>query len=78
MTSARALAAEALLKMEGQGAYSNLLVDQLARRHRLPPYERRLLGALVYGVTERRLTLDHCIAAFSMYINNYFIHNHIL
>ena len=65
MTSARALAAEALLKMEGQGAYSNLLVDQLARRHRLPPYERRLLGALVYGVTERRLTLDHCIAAFS-------------
>ena len=54
----RALAKEVLLRIEHAGQYSNLALDTAICRSHLSGADRSLLTALVYGVTERRLTLD--------------------
>ena len=58
--SARQISAEILQKMERDGAYSNLSLTQALKKH--PPADPRdaaLITMLVYGVTERKLTLDY-------------------
>lgn len=58
--SARQVSAEILQKMERDGAYSNLSLTQALKKH--PPADPRdaaLITMLVYGVTERKLTLDY-------------------
>ncbi len=53
----RALALDTLLSVE-RGRYGNLAVDAVLRRHDLSPADRHLYTALVYGVIERRVTLE--------------------
>lgn len=65
MTDVRRLALEILNKCERAEQYSNIALDTALKRNDLPPADRRLLTALVYGVIERRLTLDHWIDALS-------------
>lgn len=57
--TARKCAMEVLLKCDG-GQYSNLALDTALERSGLSPADRALTARLVYGVLERRLTLD-CI-----------------
>lgn len=57
--SARALALEILGKCEGADQYSNLALDAAIGRNGLEPSDRALLTVLVYGVIERRITLDY-------------------
>lgn len=57
--SARALALEILGKCEGADQYSNLALDTAIGRNGLEPSDRALLTLLVYGVIEKRITLDY-------------------
>ncbi|MFO7173163.1 MAG: 16S rRNA (cytosine(967)-C(5))-methyltransferase RsmB [Bacillota bacterium] len=56
---AREVALRALVRIEVDGAYANLALDQALSRWALPdPRDRALATELVYGVTRRRGTLD--------------------
>ncbi len=61
----RALALTLLRRFENDSLYSNLILDTALRRNPLPDADRALLTALVYGVIERRLTLNYLIDALS-------------
>ena len=61
----RALALSLLLRSESDNLYSNLILDTAIRRHTLSDADRGLLTALVYGVLEKKLTLDYIIDTLS-------------
>ena len=61
----RALALSLLLRCEHDNLYSNLILDTAIRRNTLSDADRGLLTALVYGVLEKKLTLDYLIDALS-------------
>lgn len=63
--TARILALESLIALERDGRYSNLEVDARLKREKLSEADRALYTRLVYGVTERRITLDYIISRFS-------------
>ena len=63
--TARDLALSALLKMDKQGAYSNLTFDGMLSSSPLPPRDRDFAAKLFYGVLETKITLDHIIANYS-------------
>lgn len=65
MKTARQVAAEALLRVEGDKAWSNLALDHMIRGDLRDPREAAFATALFYGALERKLTLDACIAAHS-------------
>ncbi|MFM8236937.1 MAG: 16S rRNA (cytosine(967)-C(5))-methyltransferase RsmB [Actinomycetota bacterium] len=64
MSSARAVALEALLRVEA-GAYTNLAIPELLRDSRLEPRDRALVTDLVNGTVRMRRALDHLLAAVS-------------
>lgn len=64
MKSSRQVAVEALLRVE-RGGYSQLTLDAALTKARLSARDAAFCAALFYGVLERRLTLDHCIAAYA-------------
>ncbi len=57
----RALALSTLLAV-GHGQYGNIAVDTVLHRHALTDADRGLFTALVYGVTERQVTLDFLLS----------------
>ena len=59
----RALALRSLAALERDGRFANLEIDARLKRDggNLSPADRGLYTRLVYGVTERRLTLDYII-----------------
>lgn len=61
----RALALTLLRRFEGDSLYSNLILDTALRRNPLSDADRGFLTALLYGVIERRLTLNYLIDALS-------------
>lgn len=63
--TARAVALQALKKIDAEGAYANLALDEALGRSRLEPRDRALATELVYGVTRRRGTLDWAIGQVS-------------
>ena len=64
MATARQAAFLLLKKMQKDAAYSNLLLENAALLNTLSRRDRALATALVYGVTERRLTLDFQLAQY--------------
>ena len=60
----RALALSTLLSIE-QGKYGNIAVDTTLRRHPMSDADRHLYTALVYGVTERKTTLEFLLSTVS-------------
>ena len=65
MKDARQVVAEALCRMEREQSWSNLVFDSQMKKNPLGSRDSAFAGALFYGVLERRLTLDACIASFS-------------
>lgn len=65
----RAIALDVLTKCEA-GGYSNIALDTVIKRNDLTSQDRSLLTALVYGVIERRITLDYCISSLSSISNS--------
>ncbi len=65
MHSAREIAYLSLERCEKQKKYSNLEIDTTTKKYSLKGAEKGLYVTLVYGVIERRLTLDFIISALS-------------
>lgn len=57
-TLPRRLAMDSLVAIEEAGKYANLEIDAVLRRHTLSSADSALYTRLVYGVTEKRITLD--------------------
>ena len=64
MTTAREAAFRLLKKMNRDASFSNLLLENDALLHTLSPLDRSFAVALVYGVTERMLTLDYELSLY--------------
>lgn len=64
MKSARQFAFEILVKIEKEGAFSNLAVDGALASSSLSPKDKSFVSALIYGCTERKLTLDYQIEKY--------------
>ena len=63
--TARGLAHRSLVGLERDGRYSNLEVNSAILRSDLSDADRGLYTRLVYGVTERRITIDNIISEYS-------------
>ncbi len=64
-TDARHAAVTALLRIQEQGGYSNIVLDEMLEHQSLSASERAMTARLVYGVTERRLTIDYLLNKLS-------------
>ena len=65
MKSARQTAFEILLKIQKDGAYSNLAVDSmLSENTELDSRDSAFVSALVYGTTERRISVDYNLSLY--------------
>lgn len=62
--SARRYAAEAVMRMES-GGYSNIVIDNMLNNCELNDKDKNFASAIVYGVTERCVTIDEIIAKHS-------------
>jgi 16S rRNA (cytosine967-C5)-methyltransferase len=62
--SSRYLAVEILEEVEMKGAYSNLLLRQVIDQRELSKEESNLMTEIVYGVIQRKMTLDYQLAPF--------------
>lgn len=63
--NARSCALESLIALERDGRYSNLEVNAALVASSLEGADRGLYTRLVYGVTERRITLDYILGKYS-------------
>ena len=64
MANARRTAVEVLTRIHRDGGFSNIVLDTALREGALSAADKALLSKLVYGVTERRLTLDFVLGQF--------------
>jgi 16S rRNA (cytosine967-C5)-methyltransferase len=64
MTDARRLAVDALTRIEGEGAYANLVVPALLSRSNLDARDRAFVTDLVYGTTRMRRACDFAVDRF--------------
>jgi 16S rRNA (cytosine967-C5)-methyltransferase len=62
--SVRRAAYNSLLRLEKESRYSNLETDITLKKEALSPVDRRLYTLLVYGVIERRVSLDYVLSQF--------------
>ncbi len=65
MSKARYAAAKALIKLEKEGSYSGLLLDPFIKKYSLSAADAAFFKTLVFGITERRITLDACIDQYA-------------
>lgn len=61
----RRLAVQALLQINRDGAYANIVLQQMLSEHKLSDIDRRFFTELVYGVVRRRNYLDAIIEALA-------------
>lgn len=64
MANARKVAALALGKIFTEGAYSNIAVNSFLKETDLTPTDKAFTTALIYGVLDRKITLDYVISSF--------------
>ena len=64
MANARRIAVETLVRIHRDGSFSNVVLDTALRENQLSPADKGLVSRLVYGVTERRLTIDYLLGNF--------------
>ncbi len=64
MANARKTAAKVLVKIENQGAFSNLAVAEGLKNADLTHQDKALATAIIYGVLDRRITLDYILSKF--------------
>lgn len=62
MKSSRLIAFETLYKIFNDNSYSNLALDSVLKKE---TYDKQFVSALVYGVVERKLTLDYFIEKYT-------------
>lgn len=59
--AARRLALDALVRIDTEGAYANLVTNALLDRSELPERDRHFVTELVYGTTRMRRACDHLV-----------------
>ncbi len=64
MKSARQSAFEILNKIQRNNSYSNLTLDAFLEKSPSEQQDKKFISALVYGVTERLLTLDYNLSLY--------------
>lgn len=65
MPNPRSIALNVLIKIEQEQAYSNLALANAMRDSKLNRVDSAFVSALVYGVLERKITLDYIIRQYS-------------
>ena len=64
MTQSRLLVANALLSMQANDGYSNIVIDKALFESELSARDKAFASNLFYGVIERRLTLDYIMKKY--------------
>ena len=64
MSDARKIAVKTLLKIEKDKAYSNITLSSVFREYDLKNEDKAFISALVYGVLDRKITLDYVLSSF--------------
>lgn len=64
MADARKIAVKTLLKIEKDKAYSNITLSSVFKEYDLKNEDKALVSALVYGVLDRKITLDYVLSSF--------------
>lgn len=64
MKSARQTAFEILNRIQRDNSYSNLVLDSTLEKADVQESEKRFVSALVYGVTERKITIDYNLSLY--------------
>lgn len=64
MANPRKLAVKALLKINIDSAYSNITLNSLFSESDASPMDKALATALVYGVLDRKITIDYVLSKF--------------
>lgn len=62
--TARQTAFEILNKIQRDNSYSNLALDSVLEKTQAEQNDKRLISALVYGVVERKITLDYELSLY--------------
>ena len=65
MSNPRNIALNILLKIEQDNAYSNIALNNAIKENKLSGLDSSFVSALVYGVLERKITLDYIIRQYS-------------
>lgn len=65
MKNTRYIIYKALLRMEEDSAYSNIVLDEVLSDRELDKRDKAFISNIFYGVLERRITLDYIIRSFS-------------
>ena len=65
MKTARQITLDLLIRMDTQGAYSNIILDHAFTSSDVDKRDKAFSAALFYGVLERRMTLDYLIRYYS-------------
>ena len=64
MANARKTAVKVLVKIQKEGTYSNLAVAEALKNSELNPQDKSLATAIIYGVLDRKITLDYILSKF--------------
>ncbi len=64
MENSRIIAFNALLKIEKDSAFSNLVLDSFLSKAKLDTRDKSFVSALFYGVIERQLTIDYQLVQY--------------
>lgn len=65
MSNPRNIAFNILIKIEQDKAYSNIAINNAIKENKFSGLDSSFLSALVYGVLERKITLDYIIKQYS-------------
>lgn len=60
----RSEATDLLTRVDTQGGYSHLLVNQVIKKNKFSSKDARLFTEIVYGTLQRKLTLEYYLSAF--------------
>lgn len=65
MNNTRYIVYKALIRMEEDNAYSNIILDEVLSNSDADNRDKAFISAIFYGVLERKITLDYIIRSFS-------------
>ena len=64
MANARKVAVKALMKMDSDDSYSNIVINNALNNSELTGVDRAFCSVLFYGTLERRITLDYILTKY--------------
>lgn len=65
MINPRRIAFDVLYKIETDKSYSSIIINQTLKENKLSKLDSSFSSAIIYGVLERKLTLDYIIRSYS-------------